>query len=232
MPNELLWLVLAIIDFISLMIVFKLFGKDGLYVAITISIILCNIQVLKIVDMFGLTSTLGNILYGSIFLATDILSEVYGKKAARKGVWIGFYALIFTTVIMQLALHFKPAPDDFIDPSLQRIFNFLPRVAVASMIAYLISQTHDVWLFHQIKDKTETRHLWLRNNLSTMVSQFIDTVIFCTIAFWGVFPTIIFIEIAVTTYLFKLLVAAMDTPFVYLARRMAKNQRDTTLIDN
>jgi uncharacterized integral membrane protein (TIGR00697 family) len=225
MPNELLWLILALVDLISLIIVFKLFGKEGLYIAITISIILCNIQVLKIINMFGLTTTLGNILYGSIFLATDILSEVYGKKEARKGVWVGFYALFFTTVIMQLALRFKPAPDDFIDPALQQIFNFLPRVALASMIAYAISQLHDVWFYHLIGEKTKRRHLWLRNNLSTMVSQFIDTIIFCSIAFWGVFPTTIFIEIAITTYLFKLAVAVIDTPFIYLAKRIANQSK-------
>ena len=94
------------------------------------------------------------------------------------------------------------------------------------MIAYAISQFHDVWLYHHIGEKTQKRHLWLRNNLSTMVSQLIDTVIFCGIAFWGVFPTLIFIEIAVTTYLFKLAVAVMDTPFIYLAKRMAKNPHE------
>jgi len=103
MPNELLWLILTLVDFGSMLLAYRLFGRIGLYAVIVISIVLCNIQVLKIVEMFGLTATLGNALYGSIFLATDILNEVYGKKEAQKGVWIGFYALIFTTIIMQLA---------------------------------------------------------------------------------------------------------------------------------
>jgi uncharacterized integral membrane protein (TIGR00697 family) len=222
MPNELIWLLMALIDFLSLMVAFRLFGKVGLYAAIAISIILCNIQVLKIVEMFGLTATLGNILYGSIFLATDILSELYGKESARKGVWIGFYSLLFTTVIMRFALLFKPAPGDFIDPALQQIFSFLPRVAIASIIAYIISQQHDVWLYHIIKAKFNNKHLWIRNNLSTMISQLIDTLIFCTIAFWGVFSTYILIEIIVTTYLFKCCVAALDTPFIYLSKIIHK----------
>jgi uncharacterized integral membrane protein (TIGR00697 family) len=230
MPNELLWFVMALIDFISLMIVYRIFGKDGLYVVITISIILCNIQVLKIIDMFGLTATLGNILYGSIFLATDILSEIYGKKEARKGVWIGFYALLFTTVIMQIVLRFKPSPEDFIDPALQQIFSFLPRVAAASMIAYAVSQFHDVWIFHRIKDASKGKYLWVRNNLSTMMSQFIDTSIFCTIAFWGVFPTNIFLQIALTTYIFKVLVAVIDTPFIYLSRKIARIHEERAII--
>jgi uncharacterized integral membrane protein (TIGR00697 family) len=122
---------------------------------------------------------------------------------------------------MQVALLFKPAADDFIHPSLEQIFSFLPRVAAASIIAYAISQLHDVWLFNLLKLKTKGRYLWLRNNVTTMLSQLIDTIIFATIAFWGVFPTNIYIEIIITTYLFKWLVAAIDTPFIYLAKRIA-----------
>jgi len=218
MPNELLWLLMAVIDFCALLIVFRLFGREGLYAAIVISIILCNIQVLKIVEIFGLTATLGNILYGSIFLATDLLSELYGKDKARKGVWIGFYALIFTSVIMQIALLFKPTADDFIDPALRQIFDFLPRVAIASITAYMVSQHHDIWLFHILKNKFKGKHLWLRNNITTMISQLIDSAIFCVIAFWGVFPHNIFIEILITTYIIKWVVAFIDTPFIYLAK--------------
>ena len=214
---------MALVDFLTLLLVYRIFGKEGLFVAIVISIILCNIQVLKIVELFGLTATLGNILYGSIFLSTDILSEIYGKKAARRGVWFGFYALIFTTVMMQLAMMFKPAPDDFIDPSLRQIFSFLPRVAAASICAYLVSQMHDIWLYHILKDRTRGRHLWLRNNATTMMSQLIDSIIFCFIAFWGVFPTNTFLEILLTTYLFKWMVAVLDTPFIYLARKITRH---------
>jgi len=221
MPNELLWLLMALIDLTALLLVFRLFGREGLYIAIVISIILCNIQVLKIIEIFGFTTTLGNILYGSIFLATDLLNEIYGKDKARKGVWLGFYALIFTAVIMQIALLFKPADSDFIDPALRQIFEFLPRVTVASVTAYIISQYHDVWLFNLLKIKTGGKYLWLRNNLTTMLSQIIDTAIFCLIAFWGVFPTDIFIEILITTYFFKWVVAVIDTPFIYVGKYIA-----------
>jgi uncharacterized integral membrane protein (TIGR00697 family) len=222
MPNELIWLLMAMVDFISLLLIYRFFGRLGLYAAIVISIIVCNIQVLKIVEMFGLTATLGNILYGSIFLATDLLGEIYGKPFARRGVWLGFYALVFTTVIMQLALLFTPAPEDFISPALTQIFGFLPRVALASITAYIISQHHDVWIFHLLKNLTQNKYLWLRNNLSTILSQLIDSVIFCFIAFYGVFSTQIFMEVLLTTYIIKVGVAALDTPFIYLARRISK----------
>ena len=123
------------------------------------------------------------------------------------------------TVYMQLALAFVPAAQDFVQPHLEGIFEFMPRLTIASMAAYLTSQMHDVWAFHFWKRYTGGRMLWLRNNLSTLVSQFLDSAIFCLIAFWGVFETHVLIEIFVTTYLFKAVVAMLDTPFIYLARR-------------
>ena len=222
MPNELLWLLFILIDLLLAILVFRAFGRIGLYGIIVMDIILCNIQVMKTVRMFGLVTTLGNVLYGSIFFATDLLSELYGKKAARKGVWLGFAALVITTVFMQLTLRFTPDPSDFIHPALSQIFSFLPRIAAASLIAYVISQQHDVWAFHFWRNRTKGRWLWLRNNLSTSVSQLMDTVVFCSIAFWGLFPLSVFVQIGLTTYLFKLLVAVIDTPFIYWGRRIGR----------
>lgn len=218
MPNELLWFIFLLIDFAMALIAIYFFGKKALFVIIAADIIVCNIQVIKTVELFGLVATLGNILYGSIFLATDLLSEVFGKKEARRGVWLGFYALIFMTITMQLALQFQPHESDFADPALQTIFGFLPRITLASLIAYLLSQHHDIWAFHFWKKKTEGRFLWLRNNLSTWISQAIDSAAFVLIAFYGVFETTVLISILFTTYVVKLLVALLDTPVIYIGR--------------
>jgi queuosine precursor transporter len=227
MTNELLWMAFVLIDLTMVLVVFRHFGGVGLYGLIVFNLILCNIQVLKTVELFGLTTTLGNILYASVFLSTDLLSEYYGKERARKAVFLGFVALFLATVYMQIALRFIPAASDFADPHLQAIFGFLPRVAVASMVAYLISQLHDVWAFHILKQRTQGRHLWLRNNLSTMASQLLDSVIFCAIAFIGVFPWNVWWEILLTTYLVKMLVAMLDTPFIYLAKRFIPQSSQT-----
>lgn len=227
MTNELLWISFAIIDLTMVLVVFRHFGGVGLYGLIVFNLILCNIQVLKTVELFGLTTTLGNILYASVFLSTDLLSEYYGKERARKAVLLGFVALFLATVYMQIALRFIPAASDFADPHLQAIFGFLPRVAVASMVAYLVSQLHDVWAFHFWKQRTQGRHLWLRNNLSTMASQLLDSAIFCSIAFIGVFPWNVWWEILLTTYLVKMVVAILDTPFIYLAKRFIPQSSQT-----
>ena len=218
--NELLWILFALADLCMVLVVYRLFGKVGLFGLMVFNLLLCNIQVLKTVQLFGLTTTLGNVLYASVFLATDLLSEFYGKREARKGVLLGFVTLLMMVAYMQIALLFQPAADDFAQPHLQALFGFMPRIALASMAAYLVSQLHDVWAFHAIRSRTGSGRLWLRNNASTMVSQFLDSAIFCTVAFWGVFPIEVFWEILVSTYLIKFVVAALDTPFIYLARRL------------
>lgn len=218
MSNELLWIIFLIIDLLITIGAFLKYGKEGLYVLIATNIIICNIQVLKMVDLFGFTVTLGNILYGSIYFATDLLSEFYGRKEAMKGVVFGFAAMIIMTVFMQAALMFTPAEGDFINQPLKQIFGLMPRIALASLVAYILSQIHDVWIYGYYKVKTGGRMLWLRNNASTMVSQLIDTVVFVFIAFWHLVPIEMFISILVTTYIMKLAVAVMDTPFIYLAK--------------
>ncbi|NCC25857.1 MAG: VUT family protein [Deltaproteobacteria bacterium] len=218
--NELLWIGFALADLTLVLIIFRLFGRAGLLVTVVFSLLMCNIQVLKTVELFGLTTTLGNVLYASIFLATDLLGEHYGKKAAQQAVLLGFVALVVSTIYMQVALLFTPAVGDFAQSHLEVIFGFMPRVALASMCAYLASQWHDVWAFHFIKTKTAGRHLWLRNTGSTVVSQMMDSLIFCAIAFWGVFPLEIWLEILLSTYVLKFLMSLMDTPFMYLAQRL------------
>lgn len=131
MPNELLWLIFIILDFFISLLIYRLFKKEGLFIIISINIILCNIQVVKLIKMFGITTTLGNLLYGAIFWATDMLSEIYGKKEAKKGVLIGFVTLFIMTVIMYFSILFKPAPADTMQPHIKAIFSFLPRVALA-----------------------------------------------------------------------------------------------------
>lgn len=219
--NNLLWIGFVLIDLSLAIVVYRFFGKSGLYVIIVASIIAANIQVVKTVQLFGLVATLGNVLYGGIFFTTDILTEVYGKKAARRGVWLGFIGMILVTLWMQIGLRFIPDVSDFAQGSLVTIFGLMPRVAAGSMIAYLLSQHHDVFAFHFLKNKTKGRLLWLRNCASTMVSQAIDTVVFCTIALWGVFDTNTWLQILATTYFLKWFVALIDTPFIYLAKRLS-----------
>lgn len=221
MSNELLFIFEFLITFSLLILGYKLFGKTGVYIWIVLSTILANIQVTVTVGVFGMVATLGNIVYGSSFLATDILSEKYGIKEARKGVYIGFFANLATMIIMQLIIRYTPHSSDFMMGHVKQIFMLFPRVVAGSLAAFLFSQLHDTWAFEFWK-KRFPKHLWLRNNASTIVSQALDTAVFVSIAFWGVFSTEIVLGIAFSTYILKFVVAVCDTPFMYLAARIEK----------
>ena len=217
--NELLWFGLLFANFFAILLVYRLFGKVGLFAWLPFSVIVANIQVLKTVEIFGLTATLGNIVYATSFLATDILGENYTKREAQKAVYLGLFALIFMTGFMSLSLVFDPSPEDSAHNHLHAIFGLVPRIAAASLLAYWISQMHDVWAYNFWKKRFPgKRRIWLRNNASTMISQLIDSIVFTLVAFTGSFETRVLVEIVVTTYLLKLIVAALDTPLVYLAR--------------
>lgn len=220
MFNEWFGLIFAIINFILVLAMYRLFGKTGLFVWIGFSTVMANLQVVKTIEMFGLTATLGNAMYGTAFLVTDILNEKYGKEEAKKAVWLGFFTLLSMTLIMQMVLMFKPHETDFAQESLSTLFSVLPRIAAGSLAAYLVSQFTDVYIFTYLKKKfPKDGQFWIRNNGSTMISQLLDSLVFTSIAFLGVFPLEEWIQIFITTYLLKFIVAVLDTPFGYIAKR-------------
>ena len=217
--NEFLWFATLLMTLIAALIFHRILGKPGLYMVAVTSTVVCNLQVVKLIEVFGMTATLGNIVYAASFFSTDVLSEIYGKEEATRAVWLGFFSLIMMTVWMQFALWFQPSQFDQAQEHLSSIFKIMPRITIGSLSAYLLSQHHDVWAFHFWKKVTKNKHLWLRNNLSTMVSQAIDTLTFCTIAFAGVYEMRVFWSIVLSTYVLKWLVALFDTPFIYIAVR-------------
>jgi uncharacterized integral membrane protein (TIGR00697 family) len=231
MPNEVLWPVLMLASFAGILLAYRLFGVLGLYAWTALAVIVANVQVLKVIQIFSLETAMGNIVYGTTFLVTDILAEVHGEKAARRAVFLGFFVLVATTILVQLCLWFAPSPNDRLSPHLEAVFGFFPRIVFASVTAYLLSQLFDVWLFQRLRRATSGRRLWLRNNLSTMVSQLVDNSVFTWIAFVGFggllgmgreypWPTIV--SIFFTSYAMKWIVAACDTPFLYAARRFGR----------
>jgi uncharacterized integral membrane protein (TIGR00697 family) len=215
--NELLFFLTLCINFTCILLAFKLLGATGLYCWMVFGTVLANIEVVKCVDLFGLSLTLGNVIYGSLFLVTDILGAKYGIRAARKAVFLGFASMVAFTVFSQINLLFEPNSADFASPALEVIFSMTPRICAASLVAYLVSNLLDTWLFHALHNCP----LWVRNNISTGLSQLVDSCIFTAGAFWGVFEQGELVELFVTTYTIKLLVAVLDTPFLYLAVKKA-----------
>ena len=234
-PPELIWVLLLVVCFSSILLMQRLFGTTGLYVYVALAVIGANLQVLKLVQfsVYADPVALGTILFASTYLCTDILAEHYGRAAALKAVWIGFTSLLFFNVIMALTLGFVPLMPEQAGEKLAwalsnhqhmvALFTPIPALFAAGMIAYFVSQFHDIWLFRLLSHLTKGRHLWLRNNASTWLSALIDNTIFSVLA-WVVFAVDpIGLEPLVFTFIFgtyflRIIVSALDTPFVYLAR--------------
>jgi len=223
--QDLLWLITLSLDLGLTVLMYRLFGRDGLLGCIILSILLANIQGPKLTIILGFQTSLGVIFYSSIFFATDLLSERYGKKAASNAVMIGFGVSCIVVLMLSISLLFLPTDQpntaelaQRIQTSFENILNFTPRFIFGSLLAYVLSQRFDVWLFHAIKKKTNGRWLWLRNNLSTMTSQLVDTLIYSLVVWWGVVDLETALQLGVVKYGFKVAIAAIDTPFVYWAR--------------
>lgn len=222
MSNELLFFITIVASFSGVMLFYRLFGKVGLFAWMAFATIVANIETAKCVDMFGWSVTLGTILFSSNYLCTDILHEVFGGKSARNAVWISFAATIIFVGLEQLTLLFTPNDADFADGAMQILFGFMPRLCAASLISYLCSNMLDTYLYGWWSKRTE--RVWLRNNGSTFISQAVDTIIFTTLAFIGTMPGEVVLELIVTTYAIKVIVAICDTPFIYLAKRMGDSK--------
>jgi len=223
--QEVLWLLTLVLDLSLTLLMYRLFGRAGLTAAIVLAILLANLQGPKLTEIFGMQTSLGVIFYSTIFFATDILGEKHGRPAANQAVLIGFGVSVIIVLMLSVSLLYQPAtaPDtaEFsrdVHAAFATIIDFTPRFVFGSLLAYLISQSFDVWLFHRIKEWTQGRHLWLRNNLSTMTSQALDTALYSLIVWWGVVELGTAIQLGLAKYVFKLFIAACDTPFIYWAR--------------
>ena len=172
----------------------------------------------KFIDFLWFTVPAGTIAYAITFLITDVIDEVYGKKGALYIVWGGLAAELTMLLLIGIDKLFPPVVAEYAPPPdlYDKVFTPQFRIVAASIIAYLISQHHDVWAFWMWREATGGRHLWLRNNASTMVSQLIDSAVFITLAFGSLNALGATINMIVSMWLAKVVIAALDTPFVYM----------------
>lgn len=223
MSNELIALLFICVNFGLVVLSYKLFGRKGLYAYIAMSVIAANIQVAKTSTVFGITTSLGNTMFTGIALSTDLLSEKYGKKAAKTGGYIAVFMQLSFLTVTQFSLWFTPDPSDWAQPFMEGLFDIaLPVFTAAGLISFMISQYVDIYIFHWIKERfPEDKWLWLRNNGSTLISQFIDTLIFTLIVvMFGLWEPAVAVQIFFVTYLVKALLSIADTPFVYLLKKV------------
>ncbi len=224
--NELLLTGSLLVLYGAVLLWFYLFGASGLMAFTVFATIAANIEVMILVDAFGMEMTLGNILFATTFLATDILSETAGKKAAQKAVWAGIAANLLFILVSQSWLVYVPAAGDWVMPAMRTVFSNTPRMMLSSLAVYALAQSFDVWLYHKWWTLTErytgSRRacLWLRNNGSTLLSQLVNAVLFTVFAFYGTYDMPTLLSVALSSYAIFIVTSLLDTPVVYLARRM------------
>jgi len=189
------------------------------------SLIAANLLGTKITLILGISVSVGIFAYPLSFLITDIVTEVMGEERAKRFILAGFMSLILVIILTLISVKMPPASRYDYNQEYIKIFGPSLRIIIASMLAFALSQLHDVWAFHFWKQKTRNKFLWLRNNLSTIASQFIDTTLFMFVAFYAVTPkfTVGFIfSLIIPYWLFKITFALLDTPLVYLGVKWLK----------
>lgn len=226
MTNELLIIISFLIIYGSVTGFYRFFGKNGLLAFNVCATILANIEVLILVRAFGIEMTLGNILFASTFLVTDILSENHSRKDANRAVLISTLCSILFIAVSQMWLLYTPSENDWASGPIRTIFSSTPRIVCSSLLVYLISQLTDVWLYHKWWDwcrkkfGDEKKGLWIRNNGSTMISQLLNTLLYTFFAFYGTYEIHTLLSIFLSSYLIFFVTSLLDTPFVYWCRNI------------
>lgn len=216
--NELLIILGIVLVFSVEILLEKIFKKEAMYVWIPVALIIANILTAKNIDIFGVSTTMGTLMFASVYLATDIINEKYGMKESIKALNIGIILLILFTIITQVSLVFKPNAFDFINGSLKDVFSINLRITIASVVMCYLSNMLDIHLFEKIKSKTGNGKLWLRNNVATIVSNCLENYLFIFMAFVGIYDIKTILVIATTTSIIECIIALLDTPFLYLSK--------------
>lgn len=188
------------------------------------SIVIANVLAGKVVMIGNFVIPAAVVMYAFSFLFTDIIHERYGKEEATRTIRYGFAAQIFASIMIFLGMLLPVAPFAYDTQAAYEILlgqNY--RFVLASLVAYLVSQHVDVYIFSKIKQRTAERHKWLRNNASTFASQLIDTTIFITIAFIGTVPNIW--VMILSQFVIKMALALLDTPLFYLLTRLTNQDQ-------
>jgi hypothetical protein len=178
------------------------------------SLVISAVLAAKLIAIGPLVAPAGVLAFSLTFLCTDIVNEIHGPRAAYRVVLGGFVALLITLGLIRMAVAWPPAAFWDHQEAYAIILETSERVIVASVSAYAVSQSVDVWVFARLRRATKGRFLWLRNNASTALAQLVDTTVFVTIAFLGTAPIL---PIILGQWVIKLLIALLDTPIVYAA---------------
>lgn len=217
MFNIILMILSMLICFSALIIVERIFKRDGMIVWVAVASVLANILVCKTINIAGFASALGNVMFASNFLATDILTEKYDAKDGKKAVILGLVAVIGFVLTTQIALLFTPDSSDTAQDSMKTLFNFSLRTSIASVTMYFVSNMLNIYIFEKLKEKIPGK-LWFKSGFSTIISNCSENYLFAFGAFLGILDIPTILSIATLGTVIEIIVGIFQTPFIYLAK--------------
>jgi queuosine precursor transporter len=223
MNNELLFCIHTIIIALSTLFALKL-GKEALVTFICAYCLFANVFVLKQITLFGFQATASDAFTIGATLGLNLLQEYFGRSIAYKTIGINFFLLLFYTIISQIHLFYAPALTDYMQPFYVGIFQVMPRIAIASFTVYLITQTIDYYLYAWLKSWWHARALVVRNYISIIISQFIDTVLFTIFGLYGIIDNIV--HVIFISYAIKLAAILIAIPFVGISQYVMNDKNN------
>lgn len=209
-----------LVIFGSLLIVKKLFNKEGMLTWMAVASVLANVITAKNATVLGLNTAIGSVMFASTFLATDIISECYGKQEAKRAVYFGLFGTLMLIISTQIALLYKPSMIDYANGAMQTLFSLNLRISISSAVMYFVANIADVLLYNKIKEKTGEKLMWLRNNVSTILCNCLENFFFIFFAFVGIYSMKDILIIALSTSVIEAIIGLCDTPFLYLAKKI------------
>ena len=190
-------------------------------------LLISNIGAVKLIEFGPIITDGGAFLFPLVYIAGDILSEVYGFKAARKAILIGFAMSILAALTFWLVQISPPAEAWGNQEAFESVLGFVPRIVLASVAGYLVGQLLNAWVLVKIKERTQEKALWLRLLGSTAVGEFADTIVFCTIAFYGIITGEEFLVYVAFGFAYKTLVEVVLLPVSYAVIGWVKRREPT-----
>lgn len=215
--NELYFLVHSFTVSSAALIALRL-GKEALVSFISICCILANLFVLKQTTLFGLDATCSDAFAIGAVFGLNLLQEYFGKAIARSAIWISFFLLFFYTMVSYIHLLYEPSVHDTMQQHYAPILQFMPRIAIASLVVYIFVQQLDTFFYGALKHYFQGRHLTLRNYISISLCQLIDTILFSFLGLYGIVENVW--HIIAISYSIKLLLIFTTTPFIMLSKKI------------
>lgn len=195
-------------------------GKEFLFATIAINLALISVFGAKLISVFGFVTNTGNVFYAGVFLATHMLIENYGKEEGYRTIRTGAFAILLFLLMAQFTFDLTGyAGTADVNRAIDNLFRNIPRIGIASISAFIIAQYVNIWFYGLLKDKTRNKKLWLRDNASNLLGQFVDSALFFSIAFMGIVPNTVLIQIMIGGFIAKVAVGAVGTLFLYASRR-------------